>query len=265
MTDILAKICADKLEYVARHKKRKSFAALDRAAREASKPRGFAKALRAKIFTDGIGLIAEIKKASPSAGVIRPEFAPKALAQAYAGAGAACLSVLTDEPYFRGHNNDLIAARAACELPVLRKDFMLDAWQIAEARAIGADCILLIMAALDDNQAAELHAAAVDYGMDILIEVHDRGELDRTLKLPSGLIGINNRNLKTLKVDLKVTETLRPHIPVERLVVGESGIAKREDITRLRTADVHAFLVGESLLKQADVSAATRGLIAPAS
>jgi indole-3-glycerol phosphate synthase len=261
MTDILQKICADKLDHIRLLKAAKPFATLDREARQIPPPRGFTAALEEKIRRGGIGLITEIKKASPSAGIIRPNFSPAAIAQAYAAAGAACLSVLTDAPYFDGRNEDLIEARAACALPVLRKDFMLDVWQVAEARAIGADCILLIMAALDDAAAADLHAAACDYKMDVLIEVHNREELDRALRLPGGLLGINNRNLKTLHTDLAVTEELSKYIPAGRILVSESGIATHTDISRLRQSGAHCFLIGESLLKQGDVQAAIKKLV----
>jgi indole-3-glycerol phosphate synthase len=265
MNNVLEKICAATRAHVERLKQAKSLAALEAEAKHASPPRGFARALQARITKGGIALIAEIKKASPSAGVIRAEYSPASIARAYESAGAACLSVLTDIAYFEGRNEDLIEACAASALPVLRKDFMLDVWQVVEARAIGADCILLIMAALDDARAAELHAAAVDYGMDVLIECHDRAELDRALKLPSGLIGINNRNLKSLKTDLAVTEELARHVPQGRILVSESGIATAADIARLRRAGAHAFLVGESLLKQGDVGTALGKLMSTAS
>ncbi len=261
MTDVLQKICDDKRALVARLKQDRPFAVMDSEARAAPPPRGFIQALRRKIAAGEAGFIAEIKKASPSAGVIRADFSPTDLAKSYASAGAACLSVLTDEPYFQGRNEDLIAAREACDLPVLRKDFMLDVWQVAEARAIGADCILLIMAALDDATAAELHAAATIYKMDVLIETHNEEEMERALALPSGLIGINNRDLKTLKIDLAVTERLRPMVPEDRLTVSESGIKNAADIARLRAADTHCFLVGESLLKEDDVGAALGALL----
>jgi indole-3-glycerol phosphate synthase len=261
MTDMLEKICADKRAHVAHVSKGMPFELVDKKARAAGPVRDFAGALQAKAAAGGIGLIAEIKKASPSAGVIRPDFAPDALAKAYAAGGATCLSVLTDAPYFKGRNEDLVAARAACTLPVLRKDFMLDVWQVAEARGSGADCILLIMAALDDPAAFALHKAATGYGMDVLIEVHDKSDLARALKLPSGLIGINNRNLKTLKTDLNVTETLAPLVPKDRLVVSESGLATPADLARMQKCGVHCFLIGESLLKQPDVRQATRQLL----
>ena len=261
MTDILEKICADKRAHVAHVSKGFPFEMADAKARKASKPRGFAEALSKKIAKNEIGLIAEIKKASPSAGIIRKDFSPKDLAEAYEKGGAACLSVLTDAPYFKGRNEDLAEARAACNLPVLRKDFMLDVWQVAEARANGADCILLIMAALDDKTALTLHEQAVDYGMDVLIEVHNKAELDRALKLPSGLIGINNRDLKTLKVDLGVTEELAPLVPKDRMLVSESGLSTPADLARMQKSGVHCFLIGESLLKQKDVEAATRAIL----
>jgi indole-3-glycerol phosphate synthase len=257
MSDVLEKILADKRRHVEAQKALKPFAAIDAEARKTSPVRGFAKALSAKIAMRDVGLITEIKKASPSAGVIRPDFSPRLLAKAYEAAGAACLSVLTDEPYFQGRNEDLVDARAACTLPVLRKDFMIDVWQVAEARAIGADCILLIMAALTDHAAIELYNAATDYGLDVLVEVHDHIELDRALRLPGGMLGINNRNLKTLKVNLATTEELVPLIPPDRLIVSESGIATGADLGRMQKIDVHCFLVGESLLRQPDVTAAT--------
>jgi indole-3-glycerol phosphate synthase len=262
MTDMLVKICADKCTHLALMKIETSFAAMDAEARAASAPRGFAKALQNKVAQGGVGLIAEIKKASPSAGLIREDFDPAQLAKAYRDGGASCLSVLTDKPYFQGNNMDLIAARAACALPVLRKDFIVDVWQVAEARALGSDCVLLIMAAMiDDALTVDLHAAAVDYGMDVLIEVHSSAELDRALRLPSGLIGINNRNLKTLKTDLHTTEELAPLVPAGRTVVSESGIATPDDIRRMQAVGVNCFLIGEALMKQSDVAAAARNLI----
>lgn len=262
MTDKLVHICAEKCAHIAIMKARTPFSDIDAEARNALPPRGFAKALHDKVAQGGIGLIAEIKKASPSAGLIRPDFSPARLAKAYEDGGAACLSVLTDEPYFQGRNQHLIETREACALPVLRKDFILDPWQIAEARAIGADSVLLIMAALDeDTLAEELHAAATGYGMDVLIEVHNHAELDRALRLPSSLIGINNRNLKTLKTDLRTTEELAPHVPKDRTIVGESGIATADDIKRLQAAGARCFLIGESLLKQDNVTEAVRQLL----
>jgi indole-3-glycerol phosphate synthase len=262
MSDVLEKICATTRTHVEHQKQNLTLAMLEAKIKHALPVRGFEKSLQKKIAADGFGFITEIKKASPSAGVIRPDFDPAAIAHTYEKAGAACLSVLTDIAFFQGHNDDLIAAREACSLPVLRKDFMLDIWQVAEARVIGADCILLIMAALDGAQAADLHAAAISYGMDVLIESHDRAELDRALTLPSGLIGINNRNLKTLKTDLATTQKLARAIPAGRILVSESGIASSADITRLRKSGAQAFLIGESLLKQEDVGAALRHLSA---
>jgi len=264
MTDRLKQIIEEKYEKIARQKNQRLFSAMDREVRSNPMPvRGFARAIQARARSGSAALIAEIKKASPSAGLIRPDFDPARLAKAYEKGGAACLSVLTDEPYFQGSNADLVVARAACSLPVLRKDFILDPWQVAEARAIGADCILLIMAAIDDVLAAELHATAVDYGMDVLIESHDKKELERALKLPSGLIGINNRNLRTLKTDLHTTEELAPLVPNDRLIVSESGIAAKADIDRLKECGAKGFLVGESLLRQTDVTAALKNLISP--
>ena len=262
MTDKLQQICADKKRLVAENKAARPFSSLDSEARNSTPPRKFEEALKAKLRTNITGLITEIKKASPSAGIIRPDFDPQKLARDYEDAGAACLSVLTDGPYFQGRNDDLIAARTACALPVLRKDFILDVWQIAEARVIGADCILLIMAALSDAQAYELHTIATSYGMDVLIETHDEHEIERALKLPSGLIGINNRNLKTLMTDLSTTERLAALVPKDRIVVSESGIRSAGDIARIKKAGVNCFLVGESLLKQQNVKAATAALLA---
>jgi indole-3-glycerol phosphate synthase len=261
MVNKLDEIGAAKRECVAKQKALRSLGDLEREALLVPPPRGFAKDLEAKVASGGIGLIAEIKKASPSAGLIREDFDPAALAQAYERGGATCLSVLTDEPYFQGKNEYLTVAREACALPVLRKDFMIDVWQVAESRAIGADCILLIMAVLGDAQALELHEAATRLGMDVLIETHDAAEMERALRLPSGLIGINNRNLKTLSIDLETTEALVPRVPKDRVVVSESGLATRGDLERMRGVGVHCFLIGESLMRQADVAVATRVLM----
>src|SRR5438067_2776620 len=229
MADVLAEICAKKRAHIAERKSVRSAAALRAAAADASPVRPFAAALEKRIARGRYGLIAEIKKASPSRGLIRADFDPAALARGYEAGGATCLSVLTDTPYFQGSDDHLRAARAACRLPVLRKDFILDPYQVLESRALGADCILLIMAALDDGEARELTAAAAELGLDVLVEVHDRAELDRALRLNARLIGINNRDLKTLKVDLQTTEALAPLVPPGRIIVGESGIGGPAD------------------------------------
>jgi indole-3-glycerol phosphate synthase len=263
--DALARICADTRAETARRQHATPLATLrTRIVANADTPRGFAHALRQAAAAHGYGLIAEIKKASPSGGLIRPDFDPPALARAYQTGGAACLSVLTDTPHFQGDTAHLIAARGAVPLPVLRKDFMLDPWQIYESRAMGADCVLLILAALDDAQAIDLEAIAGDLGMDVLAEVHNHEELQRALRLRTPLMGINNRNLKTLQTDLAVSETLAATLPPDRFLVAESGIRTHADIIRLAAAGARAFLVGESLLRQPEVTAATRALLGPA-
>ena len=256
----LEEICATKRLEVAERRGFATLDDLDRLARDQSAPRGFRAALEAKA-RDGFALIAEIKKASPSKGLIRADFRPAEHAVAYQRGGAACLSVLTDAPYFQGHEDYLADARRACGLPVLRKDFMVDPWQVAEARAIGADAILVIVAALDEGAMAEIEAAAFERGMDVLVEVHDEAEMERAARLQSRLIGVNNRDLKTFRTDLTATERLAPVAPEGSLLVGESGINSHADCERLARAGVRTFLVGESLMRQDDVESATRRLL----
>lgn len=256
----LDEICATKRDEVKARKAAIPLADLEMQARHQTPPRGFKAALDAKAAT-GFGLIAEIKKASPSKGLIRADFDPPAHARAYAAGGAACLSVLTDAPYFQGHEDYLIAARAACPLPVLRKDFMVDPWQVLESRALGADAILVIMAALDDGLAADIEATAMALGMDVLIETHDAEELDRALRLRSRLIGVNNRNLKDFTVDFARTYELVDRAPKGYSFVAESGLGSHDDIRAMADHGVRCFLVGESLMRQADVESATRHLL----
>jgi indole-3-glycerol phosphate synthase len=263
MSDVLDRICAVKRTAVAAAKQQRPPAVVEAEARRADPPRGFIRALESALAEGRPGLIAEIKRASPSGGLIRGDFDPAGLARAYRRGGATCLSVLTDEPFFQGRPEHLQAARTAVNLPVLRKDFMLDAYQVSEARAMGADCILLIMAALGDYEAAELEAAAFEYRMDVLVEVHDADELQRALRLRSRLIGINNRNLKTLKTDLAVTEELARYVPKDRVLVSESGLHSPTDLARMARAGARCYLIGEALMRQADVEAATRALLAP--
>ena len=260
MTDKLAEICATKRDEVAARKQFTSLAQLDALAAQQTAPRGFEAALRATAAS-GFALIAEVKKASPSKGLIRADFDPAAHAAAYQQGGAACLSVLTDAPYFQGHEDYLIAARGACDLPVLRKDFMVDPWQVAEARSIGADAVLIIVAALDDAQMAEIETAAIECGMDVLVEVHNEAEMERAARLQSRLIGVNNRDLKRFVTDLANTERLAPLAPAGALLVSESGINAHADLLRLEACGIRTFLVGESLMRQADIAQATRALL----
>ena len=260
MSDILQRIVEVKREEIAAARPRRSVADLHELARGQSAPRGFAAAMHAKVARGDAAVIAEIKKASPSKGVLRAQFDPAAIAATYERHGAACLSVLTDVQFFQGHEDYLKAARAACALPVIRKDFIIDPYQVVEARAMGADCVLLIAASLGDGQMAELEAAAFEQGLDVLVEVHDGAELDRALRLRTPLLGINNRNLRTFEVTLDTTLGLLARVPADHLLVTESGILGPADVVKMRAADVHAFLVGEAFMRAPDPGVALEAL-----
>lgn len=261
MSDILKKICGDKLEHIAECKRQRPESQLVEDVRNVLPTRGFAAALNNKVEAGSYALIAEIKKASPSKGLIREDFHPAELARSYEAGGAACLSVLTDVPYFQGDDLFIGQARDACSLPVLRKDFMLDVYQVTEARLLGADCILLIMAALDDAMAKDLEQAAFDLGMDVLVEVHNQEELVRALDLKSPLLGVNNRNLKTLEIDIATTEALAPMVPEDRVLICESGLYSSGDLLRMSRSGARRFLIGESLMRQDDVETATKSIL----
>jgi indole-3-glycerol phosphate synthase len=262
MTDVLQTILARKAEEIAERSRTRPLAAVRDAALQAPAPRGFAQAMRTRCAQGLPAVIAEVKKASPSKGLIRADFDPASIARSYEAGGATCLSVLTDVDYFQGSDAYLRQAREACGLPVLRKDFTIDAYQVHEARALGADCVLLIVAALDDVRLADLTVLALDLGMDVLVEVHDMDELERALQVPAPLLGINNRNLRTFDVSLDTTLALREAVPPDRILVTESGIATRADVARLRAAGVQGFLVGEAFMRQPEPGVALRELFA---
>jgi len=261
MSDALTPIIAAKRQHLIERKRRWSFADRENLAMSAPSARGFADALKKTSQGGGLALIAEMKRKSPSGGYIRPDFDPASVARDYRAGGATCLSILTDEPYFGGKDEDIAHARAAVQLPALRKDFVIDPYQIVESRALGADCILLIVSALSDQTLGEFAAEAKYYGMDCLVEVHDEAELDRALALDSVLLGINNRNLKTLTTDLATFERLAPRVPAERLLIAESGLRTKADLDRMAASGARGFLVGESLLRQEDLAGATRALL----
>lgn len=261
MIGLLDEICQAKRQYVTARKKKVPLATLEEAASSVSKPRGLIRSLRAARAAGQFGLICEIKRASPSAGWLCRDLNVVALAQSYAKGGASCLSILTDRPYFAGHDDDLRAARVATDLPVLRKDFILDPYQIVESRALGADCVLLILAALEPLEASDLEAQALELGMDVLFEVHEGAELEIALSMQSPLIGLNNRNLATLEVDLATSHVLADLIPSDRLSVSESGLRGRDDLMALEKSGIGCFLIGESLLRQHDIEAATKALL----
>ena len=261
MSGLLEEICNEKYTLVKNRKAEWPVSYLEQLAEKQTSPRGFLKALKKSLNSGSFGLISEIKKASPSGGIIRQNFNPEELATAYQGGGATCLSVLTDVPYFQGNDKHLQLARAAVDLPVIRKDFMIDPYQILESRAIGADCILIIMAALSDKKAKRLYSYAKEFGMDVLVEVHNEDEMQRALDLEPDLLGVNNRDLKTLEVDLRTTENLIPMVPRKAILVSESGLYKNTDLQRMSAAGANCFLVGEALLRQADVSIAVKELL----
>ena len=260
---VLERIIARKAEEVAERRGRVGLDELERLAKQADAPRGFARALQARAARREAAVIAEVKKASPSKGVIRPHFVPAEIARSYEAGGAACLSVLTDIDFFQGSDTYLQEARAACSLPVIRKDFMIDPYQIVEARALGADCVLLIVANLQDGQMAELAAVAKAQGLDVLVEVHDGAELERALRLDTPLLGINNRNLHTFEVSLDTTLALKERVPADRLVITESGILSRADVQRMEANEVYGFLVGEAFMRAEDPGAELKRLFFP--